>query len=177
MWRIISSREIYKHPRLTLVEDVIELPDGGKTTYLKFKDIGDAVTVVCRNAKGQILLQREYSHPIGKVLWQTPGGKIEKDEDVVDAANRELQEESGFKAKRLKVIGKYLLDNRRSKAYMHIVLAEDIEQSKLPADIGESVESHWMAVADIKQKITNQEIEHVHVLAALTLFELSNQKD
>lgn len=170
MWRVLSTKLLFKHPRITLVEDVVELPNGDKTDYLRFENQGDAVTVLCRDEGGRFLLQKEYSHPVKSILWQFPGGKIEGDEDTKEAANRELQEESHLKAEKITILGKYLLNNRRSDAVMHVVLAEDFVEASLPPDAEEQIESHWLTQAQIDDLISAGEIQNVHVLAALQLY-------
>jgi len=73
MWRTLSSKEIFNHPRLTLVEDEIMLPNGTKTTYLKYKDSGiRGATIICQRDDNKILLSKEYSYPPNKILFQFP---------------------------------------------------------------------------------------------------------
>lgn len=59
MWKKLSSKDLFTHPRLSLIEDEVLLPNGLKTTYLKFKDDGHCgVTIIARNSEGKILLQK-----------------------------------------------------------------------------------------------------------------------
>ena len=55
-WKKISSKEIFKHPRIVLIEDDVKLPNGTKTKYLRFKKMGDVVSVICQRNDGKILL-------------------------------------------------------------------------------------------------------------------------
>lgn len=176
MWRVVSSRELFKHPRVTLVEDTVELPDGSTTDYLLFKGLSDAVTVICRDGQGRLLLQREYSHPVNKTLWQFPGGKIEDGEEIIFAANRELQEESGYRANQMTLLGTYLTNNRRSEAMMHVVLAEQLLPSRLTADVEESIESQWIAADKLIEMIRAGKIVNVNVLAALQLLNVQTSR-
>jgi 8-oxo-dGTP pyrophosphatase MutT (NUDIX family) len=72
--------------------------------------------VVAINAQKEILLIEEYSYVIDQNILLLPMGGIEQDEKPEQAANRELQQETGFRAEKLEVKGSYYQHHRRSKA-------------------------------------------------------------
>lgn len=169
MWRTIKTKVIFKHPRITLLQDEVELPDGSRTEYLKFEHRNDSVTVLCIKGS-QLLMQKEYSHPTGKVLWQLPGGKINKGETPVAAANRELTEESGYKSAHVEELGWYYTDNRRSESKMHVVLVkEPVKTKQTGGDKEEAIESQWIELGDVEGMIKGGEIVNYSVLAAWSL--------
>lgn len=171
MWTTISSKEIFKHPRLTLIEDEVLLNNGHKTDYLKFKDNGEcAVTIIARGQDNKILIQREYSYPINKKIFQFPGGTVSAQEKPEVGANRELMEEMGYKANQLKLLGSYLINNRRSSKKMHIYLATDLVEASLQCDPEEEIESFWFTEAEINTMIKNGEIMNIHALASWCLY-------
>ncbi|MFA4954942.1 MAG: NUDIX hydrolase [Patescibacteria group bacterium] len=172
MWQTISSKEVFSHPRLTLIEDEVVLPNGVKTSYLKFRELGNAVTVICRNEKNQILLQREYSYPPNRDLYQFLGGFVPSDENISAGANRELMEEAKLFSNTLVSLGEYLVNNRRSNAKMFVFLATDLEERALPGDPEEVIESFWFEESEIDQMIVCGEIVNPHVLASWTLYKL-----
>jgi ADP-ribose pyrophosphatase YjhB (NUDIX family) len=172
MWKRISSKEILTHPRLTVIEDRVRLPNGTETDYLRFQEIGDAATVICRNATGQILLQKEYSYPQDAELFQFPGGFVPKGEDPAIGANRELAEEEGLNAKTLVPLGSYLMNHRRSSSRMYVYLATDFEEKSLPADLEEAITSRWVTEGEIDDLIRKGQISNVHVLAPWSLYKL-----
>jgi 8-oxo-dGTP pyrophosphatase MutT (NUDIX family) len=141
-WTTQSEEVIFEHPRLTLIEDTVILPNGIDTKYLRFARKGDAATIIAKRADGLILLQREYSHPPNEVLFQFPGGGVPLGEDAADGANRELMEEAGFCGK-LELIGTYFIDNRRTNAKAYVFVATDLQESKLPHDAEEFIEHYW----------------------------------
>src|SRR5688572_6671095 len=116
-WKTLSSKELLNHPRMQVVEDEVELPDGSITSYIRMAPgaMGSA-TVIAINDADEILLQREYSYPPDEVMWQLPGGGIEAGEDAIAAASRELAEESGYAGTDVEIIGSYYMNNRRSEA-------------------------------------------------------------
>lgn len=102
-WRTISSRTIFEYSRLTVVEDMVKLPNGNIISYIHYPYCGyGGVVAVCRRDDA-ILVQQEYSYPVDEVLYQLPGGKIEVGEDACTAARRELAEESGVAMNNLQI--------------------------------------------------------------------------
>jgi len=173
MWKTVSSKEVFKHPRLTLVEDEVILPNGIKTKYLKHKDSGGcAATVIAKKEDGKILLQKEYSYPPNKKLFQFPGGNVSDGEKAEDGANRELMEEADLKADKLELLGSYLVNNRRSAAKMFVYLATDLGEESLEGDQEEDIESFWFSENEIVEMIKNDEIENCHVLSAWSLYKI-----
>ena len=159
------------HPRLTVIEDTVLLPDGTETTYILTPSKGNAVTIIARK-DNKILLQKEYSYPPNEVLFQFPGGFVPIDEDLEVGANRELMEEANLKANKLTVIGKYLLDNRRSNAYMHVFLSTDMKEESQQGDIEEVIESFWFSEDEIDELVKKGEIKNGHILASWMLYKL-----
>ena len=170
-WKRLDSKVLLNHPRITVVEDLVELPGGQVTSYVRLPSSGDAVTVLCLK-DDQILLQREYSYPVGEVLLQFPGGKIERGETPEEAAGRELKEESGFAFSRCESLGWYYISNRRSDAKMYVILAKEITPAqKTGGDAEEDIESFWLPVGKLRYMIAGGEITNFSVLAAWALLE------
>ncbi|MBL8160112.1 NUDIX hydrolase [Candidatus Saccharibacteria bacterium] len=171
MWRRVSSKEIIKHPRITLVEDEVELPSGQIVPYLTFGPSGGSVTIIAVR-DGRVLLQREYSYPMNEVLWQFPGGGIEAGETPLQAAVRELREESGYVAEAYQPIGWYYPNNRRSADKMHVLVAEGAtEAGILNADIEEDIASSWLTVQQVDTLIVQDEVTNFSLLAAWALLQ------
>lgn len=171
-WKFISRNSLLDHPRMKIVEDIVELPNGNQTTYIReAPDSKKSVTIIAINKKGQVLLQREYSYPPDEVMYQLPGGGIERDEDVITAANRELSEESGYISKETKLIGSFHTSNRRSDSKQYVVVARNLEGHKLPEDEEEFIENIWLMMDQLKELVRSGEVTNINLLAALQLFE------
>jgi ADP-ribose pyrophosphatase len=169
MWKKIASKTLLQHPRLTVIEDEVELPNGKRTTYLRFGDGSDthaAATLIAINREGKILVEKEYSYPPNKWIYQFPGGGVPENEDLAEGANRELMEEANYKAGKLVHIGKALIDNRRSHRYIHTFVATALSDASLPSDDEEEFEFYWLSETEIENLIAKGEIENVYMLAA-----------
>jgi ADP-ribose pyrophosphatase len=170
-WKFIDRKIVFKHPRLQLAEDQVELPDGNVTSYLReVPTVHDSVAIIAINANKQILLQREYSYPTSEVLWQLPGGDIEDGEDIIAAAKRELSEESDFTANTVKQLGFYYTNNRRSNQKQYVVLCTNLSHHREEGDPEEFILSVWMSFDQLQQKILTDEVHSINLLAALNLW-------
>ena len=170
MWKTVSSKEIFNHPRLTLIEDEILLPNGHQISYLKDKDNGGCAVTIIAKRDGKILIQREYSYPPNQKLFQFPGGAVPAGEKPEIGANRELMEEVGLRANKLELLGSYLINNRRSKMKMYVFVGTDLVEESLDADPEEDIESFWFSEDEIARMIKNGDIINVHSLASWCLY-------
>jgi 8-oxo-dGTP pyrophosphatase MutT (NUDIX family) len=172
MWEKIKTRTIFKHPRITLVEDQVKLPNKSVVPYLRFVEKNKAsVTIICIDSES-VLVQHEYSYPTNEILYQFPGGKVEKKENIKTAAKREIFEESGIKPKKIKEIGWYYSNNRRSNLKMHVFIVKKFVLSKKTGgDVEENIESEWLSITEINNLIAKGKIVNYSFLAAWALFQ------
>lgn len=169
-WRQQASRVLLRHPRLTIAEDTVELPNGKTIQYVHYPYHGHGgVIVVCRRGDN-ILVQQEYSYPVDEVLYQFPGGKIEAGEDMCTAARRELAEESGIAMTGVRACGWLYADNRRTSAKLHVVYGEyaGTNHQHQPDDT-EQIISEWLPIDQMAQMIAAGKITNYAMLAAWAL--------
>lgn len=103
----LSSREIFDGKVLHVFEDEIILPNGHKATREVIRHVG-AVGMVPMTADGKIIIERQFRYPLGRVITEIPAGKLDsKAEDRLDAAKRELREETGYTAEEWIELGDY----------------------------------------------------------------------
>lgn len=94
----ISSREIFKGHILHVLVDTVRLPDGSEATREIIRHVG-AVCIIPVTDNGEVIIERQFRYPVGRVISEIPAGKLDgKSEDRLDAAKRELLEETGIVA-------------------------------------------------------------------------------
>jgi ADP-ribose pyrophosphatase len=170
-WEKISSRSVFDHPRMHIVEDEVMLPDGTKTQYLRETDRRSFVTIIAKQAE-TILMVRDYSYPNDQMLLQFPEGVIDDGETPEYAAMRELQEETGFHTDTVEILGKAFNDHRRGTAEGFVCFAENTEDTG--ATHLEAEESYTETVhlseAEIKDKIASGAIVQKNALTAWAIY-------
>jgi len=169
-WKKLHTETLLAHPRLTVAEDEVELPNGHQTKYIYFKDMHDAVMTIVRKGDS-ILIQQEYSYPPNIVMYQPPGGALEQNETPEEGALRELKEESGYTGTP-HYLGYYYIQNRRSNAKMHVVLVDDVKEcEKEGGDTEEFIISKWVPFSTLRTMIREGKIINAHLLASLALYD------
>jgi ADP-ribose pyrophosphatase len=98
--RLISSRVVYRGPVFTVTEDHVQEPGGVEARRDLIHHTG-SVVVLAVDDSGKVplvLLERQYRHAAGDYLWELPAGRIDPGEKELQAAKRELIEETGYRA-------------------------------------------------------------------------------
>lgn len=170
-WNKIDSKEVFNHPRMRLMEDTVELPNGKTTQYIRLAPYKNhAVAIIAVNERNELLVQKEYSYPPDVVMWQLPGGSIEDSENVITAANRELSEESGLVAASSEEIGYFYVNSRRSNEKQYVVLCTELSVRAGQPDEEEFIETHWKSLPEIRQMIATGQCNNINLLAALNIW-------
>lgn len=167
-WLKLSTEILLKHKRLVVYEDKVRLPNGLETEYIHYGK-NDAACVIAINNEGKILVQKEYSYPPDKWLYQPPGGALKPGENPMEGAAREFAEECGLKG-RLKQIGWYYVDNRRCANKFYVFTATDLIETKSERDAEEEFIEYWFDELEIDSMIQKGEIVNYSLLSAWALF-------
>jgi len=175
MWKKISSKTILKHPKITIYEDLIEIKSGVTAKYIRYKRRKGAVTLVCTNKDNKFLFVKEYIYPSNRYSIQFPGGSIElKGEDVVAAGKRELQEETGYTADDLKLIGTFIIAKKRSGDMMYVLNGQVLESNVTPVKHDQPDEEiagiYWFSKDEINKMIATGKIIDANTLACWSVY-------
>jgi ADP-ribose pyrophosphatase len=121
----ISGEDIYGGIFLHMKRDQVRLPDGQQAAREYLTHPG-AVAIVAILDDGRVLLERQYRYPIAKACIEIPAGKLDIGEDHLLCAQRELEEETGYTAKRWSYIRRIHPVISYSTEFIDIYLAEDL---------------------------------------------------
>ena len=170
-WKRLQTTVLLDHPRITVYEDTVELPNGRQTEYLHFGAGNDSGMILAMNDQGQFLVQQEYSYPPNEILYQPPGGGLNKDESPIEGARREFTEETGLQGI-LHPLGWFYTNNRRSSAKMYVFLATNIHKIHgFKKDEEELFEETWLTEQEITQFIASGTIRNYSFLAGWSLYQ------
>jgi ADP-ribose pyrophosphatase len=129
---VLSSRRVHDG-WVGLRIDELRFENGHESTQEVVEHRG-GVTLVAIDADDQVLFVRQYRHPAEKELLELPAGTSDRDETPEQCAERELQEETGYKPGRLEKLGGFYLAPGYCSEYQHVFLATDLSESKLEGD-------------------------------------------
>jgi ADP-ribose pyrophosphatase len=98
--RLLSSRTVYRGPVFWVTTDQVEEPGGVRARRDLIHHTGSVVVLAVDNSRPtpRILLERQYRHAANDYLWELPAGRIDPGEKALEAAQRELLEETGYTA-------------------------------------------------------------------------------
>ena len=176
----VTRRELIAKTRIFKVEALdLTFSNGEQRQYERLlgSDSG-AVLVIGMPTENSVLLISEYAAGTDRYELAFPKGKIDPGEDMLSAANRELQEETGFAAGKLTHIDSVTIAPGYLGHTTHLVLAEDLYASPLEGDEPEPLEVIEWPLHDYKSLIRHQDFTEARSIAALYLVkELKDQPD
>jgi ADP-ribose pyrophosphatase len=170
LWKRLHTRTLLDHPYCHIVEDTVALPSGREARWWRHAGAHEVVCVIGLDSEHRVLIAYQYNNAPQRVVDEFPGGGVEADELCIDAARRELLEETGFYAHRLHEIGSFLINNRRSAGRMRIFVATDLEQRTATAQEEELVACEWVPIDEVERRIRAGELENGTLLAAWSIF-------
>lgn len=168
-WRIVESAVVLERQWLTVRQQRIELPHGGEIDEFHLIVAPDWTAIVAVTDDEQLVMVEQYRHGAGGVSRELPAGVIDAGESVLDAAVRELREETGYEASDWEPLIAVNTEPSRHTNRAHFFFARGarrVAEQKL--DASEHIRVVLVPVAEILPSIERGEILHgVHVGALL----------
>jgi 8-oxo-dGDP phosphatase len=132
-WPVVSAHELLRNWLITVRTDKVRVPDDHYAERTVVTHPG-AVAVLALDDADRVLMIRQYRHPVGRELWEIPAGLRDADgESPLRTAQRELLEETGYRAREWHTLADYFSSPGYSTERIHIFLARGLE---LVADNG-----------------------------------------
>ena len=175
-WQLTETRDGFRNRWLHVTLDTVRLPDGQTYEYTTIRRDKAGVAVAVINAQGQILLEQEYRLPVGRVVYQLPGGLADVDEDLADSMRRELREETGLLAGDLRHLGSFWNNPASSNGQCHVFLCRDFQVGAATHhDMAEFVTWEWCDPDWVKARVADGSIRDRVVLCALAYLWLAGE--
>jgi ADP-ribose pyrophosphatase len=162
----VTSEYLYRGRVVTLRLDTITKPDG-HTIKREVVEHHGAVAIVPRLDADTILMIRQYRQAVGEMLLEIPAGTLEDDEDADACAARELEEEIGYRAGRLKRMFSQYLAPGYSNEVLHAYFGDELTPTQTHFDEDEEIELVPVRIADIETMILDGRIKDAKSIAAL----------
>lgn len=155
---LLERRTVYAGRLLTVLEDAVALPDGGRARREVVHHRG-AVAVVAVAPDGGIVLVRQWRHAVEGALWEIPAGTRDRDEPAATTATRELAEETGYTAARWTGLGDACVSPGYSREVISFFLAEELTAGEASADADEKLDVTLATAADLRDLVRRGAID------------------
>jgi 8-oxo-dGTP pyrophosphatase MutT (NUDIX family) len=165
---LLGSDPVYDGKLITVHRD--RQRQGDQTVEREVVDHPDSVAIVAVNDRDEVLLVRQYRHPVGDFLWKLPAGLLdEPDEKPLEAAKRALSEEAGVRAARWEHLVALHPSPGMTSENVDIYLAGDLDEVKGGAhpDDDEHLERAWVPLPEALQRVRSGDINNGLVVAGL----------
>lgn len=173
-FKLIKSNILYKGKVFDHQVDEIEYNSGNKGIREIAIHPGGAVVVPVKD-DGKIILVKQFRYPLQKILIELPAGKLEKGEDPLVCATRELEEETGYKSNKIFKLGEIYTAPGYCTEILHIYSATELIPGNYNREEGEhGMEILELSIAEIQHMIMKGEITDAKTIVGI--YYLQNNK-
>jgi 8-oxo-dGTP pyrophosphatase MutT (NUDIX family) len=169
VWEILSSKYLVKDRWLTLRADDCRNADGQVIAPYYVLEYPAWVNVLALTPEHNVVLIKQYRHGIRQVILELPGGAVdEQDASILDAARRELREETGYVAEEWRETGTFCANPTNHTNLAHCFLAFGARYVTEPQrETSEQIEVVLMSLDELLERASQGELRHPHHVAAL----------
>ena len=162
----VSSENVFDGVLLHVYKDAIELPNGNSATREYIKHQG-AVCVVPVTDNMEVVAVKQYRYPIGRVTIEIPAGKLDKGEDILDAAKRELSEETGVECADIEYMGGLYPSVAYTDEIIHMYVAKNLAYGEAHTDDDEFLNVVKIPLGEFVDMIMDGKIQDSKTMAAV----------
>jgi 8-oxo-dGTP pyrophosphatase MutT (NUDIX family) len=166
-WIKISEKKIYENPWIEVSEHQVINPSGKNGIYGKVSFKNKAIGIIPLDHDLSTWLVGQYRYTLDEFSWEIPTGGGPKSEDILEAARRELKEETGIEAKKWTEIMRIHNSNSVSDEEGFIFLAEDLTEGNPDFEETEKLEIRKISIHDAIRMVMRCEITDAMSIAGL----------
>jgi len=174
--KITSSKEVYKCRLFSVTEDEAVDPKTGFAIKRSVVRHAGSAVMMAVDEKKRILLVRQYRLPAAKYLWELPAGKVDPGEKPLQAAKRELAEETGYKARTWSKLASFWASPGFVAERMTIYLATDLTAGVATPMDDERIEARWFTRKEVREMIAAAKIEDAKTMIGFLRWQESLRK-
>ncbi|GAB6170295.1 NUDIX hydrolase [Clostridium carnis] len=164
--KTLKEKLVYEGNFMTYYNVDVELPDGNIANRDIIRHPG-AAAIIPFIDKNKVVLINQYRKALDKELLEIPAGKLGKNEEPIKAAVRELEEETGYKAKEIKYLGKIATAPGFCDEIIYLYKATGLYLGEKSTDEDEFTENIVMSIEEVKNKIRKGEIIDTKTISIL----------
>ena len=172
--KLLRSQVVFEGPLFRVVRDRVIEPGGKKSVRDVVRHNGSAVILAIDNSQSKkdpwIVMERQYRHAANRFLWEVPAGKLEVGEDPLAGAQRELEEETGYRAKKWTELVEYYASPGFLGESMKVFLAEGLVAGDARPEDDELIELRLVKMSELLSLIEKGGIMDGKTLSSVLLY-------
>jgi ADP-ribose pyrophosphatase len=172
--QLLSSDVVYQGPLFRVTKDRLIEPGGKESTRDVVRHNGSVIILAIDSSKSKrdpwIVMERQYRHAAGRFLWELPAGKLDPGEEPLAGAQRELEEETGYRAKKWKLMVEYFASPGFLGESMKVFLAEGLVSGDAHPEEDEDIELRLIKLSEILKQIEKGAIMDGKTLSSVLLY-------
>ncbi|HUZ55595.1 MAG TPA: NUDIX hydrolase [Streptosporangiaceae bacterium] len=165
-WRTFGAREIYASPELWLGQIDLELP-GGERVWEHVVRLHQTALMALVDGQGRVLLVRRHRFVSGEWGWELPGGLVDDEEDPADAALRELEDTTGYRAGRAEELITFRPLPETVDCEYAVYVGRDPVRAGEPVAVSAGARMEWFPLGQVSGLVAAGDIWHGGTLVAL----------
>ena len=177
---VISSEVVYTGPLFRVLHDKIVEPDGRTNERDVIRHNGSVVILALDTSKNKknpwVVMERQYRHAAKQYLWELPAGKLDAGEEPLAGAQRELAEETGYRAKKWKPLVEYYASPGFLGESMIVFVAEGLQAGQAQPEEDESIELRLVRLSDVLKMIEKGAIRDGKTMTSVLLYARLKEK-
>ena len=166
--KITNRKEVFKGRAFNVEELQLTLPDGREQVYYLVDHL-DAVTILPIDREGMVYFVSQFRVGAEQNVLELPAGMMNPGEEPLTSAHRELQEEIGHDAGKMEKVGSFWMAPGYTSEFLHIFLATDLIEHKLPEDDDEFLSVVKVDLRQAFEMIKSGEIQDGKTLSTFML--------
>jgi ADP-ribose pyrophosphatase len=164
----IRSEQIYKGRVISLKKDTVLCPNGEQSLREIITHRGGVAILI--KVDDKFIIEKQFRYALGKEIYELPAGKLEADEEPIEAAKRECLEETGYKPLEMIHLGDMSPTCGYSTEIIHFYYCPKSIKAERHLDSDEVIDLMYLSLEEIEQMIKENQIIDSKILAVLTLY-------
>jgi ADP-ribose pyrophosphatase len=173
--QVLESKVAYEGPLFRVLKDRIQEPNGKEAHRDVIRHNGSVVILALERSGSKkdplVLMERQFRHAAQQYLYELPAGTMDPGEEHLEAAKRELLEETGYQAKKWTQLVKYYASPGFLGEWMQVFLAEDLTPGEAHPEEDESLELQFVTLSEVLRLVDAGKIRDGKTLIGLMYYD------